>query len=96
MSDIILDGKSIQTESVFHQIISEKLGFGDYYGRNIDALWDRLSTDTERPIKIIWLDSELSREYLGEYFDKIIDVFEKTKQQDVRFNLDEKFDYILK
>ncbi|EOG8017508.1 barstar family protein [Enterobacter ludwigii] len=27
------------------------LDFVPYYGRNLDALWDRLSTDVERPVK---------------------------------------------
>ena len=96
MNEVILDGKSIHTESDFHKIISDLLKFGPYYGQNLNALWDRLSMDVERPIKITWLNSELSKKCLGEYFDKIIDIFEQTKQQDIRFNWDEKFDYLLK
>ncbi|XTZ37858.1 barstar family protein [Salmonella enterica] len=94
--EVILDGKNILTEADFHFIISESLDFGPYYGQNLDALWDRLSSDVERPVIIIWLNSELSRKALGEYFDKIIYIFEKTKRQDLKFNWDEKFDYILK
>ncbi|WP_145541568.1 barstar family protein [Yersinia alsatica] len=93
--EVILDGANILTEADFHIIMSESLCFGPYYGRNLNALWDRLSSDVERPVKIIWLNSELSRELLGEYFDEIIQVFEKTKQQDLKFNWDEKFDYLL-
>ena len=96
MSEIILDGASIKNMSDFHVVMSKLLAFGPYYGRNLDALWDRLSTDVERPVKIIWLDSELSRKCLGEDFEKIIQIFEKTKQQDLGFNWDEKFDYVLK
>lgn len=96
MCEKILDGATINNESDFHRAISEVLDFGPYYGRNLDALWDRLSTDVERPVKIIWLHSELSKNFLGEYFDKIIKIFERTKQQDLTFNWDERFDYILK
>lgn len=96
MNDVILDGKIMQDESCFHQAISELLGFGCYYGRNLDALWDRLSTDIERPIRIIWLNSDFAKECLGEYFNKIIGVFERVKLQDVEFNWGERFDYILK
>ncbi|MDI7270926.1 barstar family protein [Cronobacter dublinensis] len=53
MNEIILDGKRIQNESDFHSVMSELLDFGPYCGRNLDALWDRLSTDIERPVKII-------------------------------------------
>lgn len=96
VGEVILDGANIRTEADFHFIISGLLGFGPYYGQNLDALWDRLSSDVERPVKIIWLNSDLSKKSLGEYFDKIIQIFEKTRQQDLKFNWDEKFDYLLK
>ncbi len=96
MSEVILDGVDILNKYDFHKVMSESLGLGPYYGQNLNALWDRLSTDVERPVKIIWLHSELSRKNLGEYFDEIVLIFERTKQQDIRFNWDEKFDYVLK
>lgn len=96
VSEFYLDGACVLSEKEFHSIISLSLNFGPYYGKNLDALWDRLSTDIERPIKIIWLNSELSRMGLGSYFDKIIEVFEKVKLQDLNFNWEEKFDYVLK
>lgn len=75
MTEIILDGKKIENESEFHSVMSDLLNFGPYYGRNLDALWDRLSTDVERPVKIIWLNSDLSRNNLGYSFDQIIKIF---------------------
>lgn len=95
MGDIILDGAAIQTESDFHRIMSELLNFGPYYGNNLDALWDRLSTDVERPVKITWLKPELSRKNLDESFNKIIQVFEKTRLHDIKYNWDERFEYVL-
>ncbi|SUW65721.1 Ribonuclease inhibitor [Buttiauxella agrestis] len=95
-NDIIIDGLHIYTESDVHRVLAELLDFGPYYGRNLDALWDRLSTDIERPIKITWLNSGLSKERLGESFEKIIQIFERTKQQDIKFSWDDKFDYVLK
>ncbi|UJR64696.1 barnase inhibitor [Dickeya zeae] len=96
VNEIYLDGSCVLSEKEFHSIISLSLDFGSYYGRNLDALWDRLSTDIERPVKIIWLNSELSRVRLDNYFDKIIEVFERVKLQDLNFNWEEKFDYVLK
>lgn len=94
--DIILDGQNIHTEADFHRVLSELLDFGPYYGKNLDALWDRLSTDVERPVKIIWLHSALSNQRLGERFDKIIKIFERAKQQDIKSSWEDKFDYVLK
>lgn len=96
VNEFYLDGACVLSEKEFHFIISLSLNFGPYYGKNLDALWDRLSTDIERPVKIIWLNSELSRVGLGNYFDKIIEVFERVKLQDLNFNWEEKFDYELK
>lgn len=93
---LYLDGTRILSEKEFHSIISALLDFGPYYGKNLDALWDRLSTDVERPVKIIWLNSELSKLRLGSYFDKIIAIFERVKLQDLNSNWEEKFDYVLK
>lgn len=96
MNEFILDGGKIDSEADFHREISALLNFGDYYGSNLDALWDRLSTDVERPVKIIWLHSELSRFILRESFDKIIMIFERIKQRDIQFDWNERFDYMLK
>lgn len=95
-NDIILDGLDIHTESDVHRALAELLDFGPYYGRNLDALWDRLSTDIERPLKITWLHSDISKQRLGERFEKIIQIFERTKQQDIKFCWDDKFEYVLK
>jgi len=94
--ELYLDGAHVLSEKEFHSIMSASLDFGPYYGRNLDALWDRLSTDVERPVKITWLNSELSRIYLGSYFDEIIKIFERAKQQDLNLNWEEKFEYVLK
>jgi len=95
-SNIIIDGRDIHTESDVHSILAEMMGFGPYYGRNLDSLWDRLSTDIERPRKITWHHSDLSKKRLGERFDQIIQIFERTKQQDIKFCCEDKFEYFLK
>ncbi|MCA6222966.1 barstar family protein [Photorhabdus antumapuensis] len=92
---IILNGKDICSENDFHQMLSEQLEFGCYYGNNLDALWDRFSNDVERPITIIWLNSELSHQYLGDTFEKIVAILNRVKEQDINFKLTDKFDYQL-
>jgi ribonuclease inhibitor len=96
IGELYLDGAHVLSEKEFHSIMSASLDFGPYYGRNLDALWDRLSTNVERPVKIIWLNSDLSRIYLGCYFDEIIKVFERAKLQDLNSHGEEKFEYVLK
>lgn len=72
-----IDGENIRTERDFHDQIAKKLEFGPYYGCNLDALWDRLSTDVERPLRLIWCKSEASRDALGERFGGIVEVLRR-------------------
>jgi len=70
----------------------EALDFGSYYGANLSALWDRLSTDVERPIEIVWKESELSRMALGEIeFVKIHDLLLRVQSQDESFGWPDRF-----
>lgn len=91
----VLDGKTIDDEAKFHQQISLLLGMEENYGSNLDALWDRLSTDIERPVTLVWRDSEVSRKKLGEVFQQIVDVLERVKAQDREWNLQGRFEYRL-
>lgn len=90
-----LDGSTISNEAEFHTSIKELLDMGDHYGANLDALWDRLSTDTERPVTLIWKDSNTSRNRLGATFDRITEVLERVKRHEEEWGLQERFDYRL-
>ena len=46
MNELIIDLKAINTKQDFHSLLSDKLGFPEWYGNNWDAFWD-LITDTE-------------------------------------------------
>lgn len=87
-----LDGAKITSEPDFHREISRLLDFGEYYGGNLDALWDRLSTDVERPLVLAWKHSSESRAAMGERFDKIIGVLMRVEHQDKEWGLEERFE----
>lgn len=97
MMIVELNGKLIKSVQDFHRILSDLLDFGQFYGKNLDALWDRLTTDVERPVEIRWNDSEESKNHLGDLFDTIVDIFTKVKNQDQEWGLpeDERFDFKL-
>lgn len=92
---IILDGLTISSEQEFHKKIAVAFAVTDFYGNNLNALWDLLSTDVERPVDLIWKNSEYSQKNMGDSYNKIIKIFERTKQQDVNFGWEEKFNYYL-
>jgi ribonuclease inhibitor len=70
---VVIDGKSVRSEQDVHDQLKAQLDFGPYYGNNLNALWDRLYRDVERPVELVWEDVGTSRENLGgELFDTIV------------------------
>ncbi len=41
---IILDGRSMTSRSDAHDMLARALSFPEYYGKNLDALWDLVTT----------------------------------------------------
>lgn len=80
MQLVILDGKDCTSKENTHQLLKEKLNLPDYYGRNLDALWDCLSSDfTERMILVRhpeWIEKNL-----GTYGSALLRLFEELKQE---------------
>lgn len=68
---IKLPGKSISSLDEFYSEISKKLRFPEHFGRNLDALWDVLTTDIKGPVELTWEDSELSKKSMGKDFEKV-------------------------
>jgi ribonuclease inhibitor len=93
--DIEIDGSSILTEQDFHEELAAAIGVREFYGYNLDALWDLLSAGVERPVVLRWKNSELSRRSMGNSFHDIIKVLERVKSQDISFGWPGQFVYFL-
>ncbi|PXF29992.1 barnase inhibitor [Pokkaliibacter plantistimulans] len=92
---VIINGKDIKSEHDFHKQIAEALDFPKYYGSNLDALWDVLSTDIERPITLIWKDAKYSRVELDSSYEKIIKILQRVEEQDINFGFEDQFKLVL-
>ncbi|PRH80135.1 barnase inhibitor [Streptomyces solincola] len=83
---IEIDGARVQEVLDVHRALAGPLDFGPYYGWNLSALWDRLSTDVERPVDIVWKDAAVSRRVLGSVvFEGVRDVLLRAEAQDREF-----------
>ena len=40
MDVLEIDLRAVQTSTELHALLSQRLGFPDFYGRNLDAFWD--------------------------------------------------------
>lgn len=78
---LILEGKNIHTIDGFHAAIKDLLQFPDYYGNNLDALWDCLTTGSHLPVVLVWKDFAISQQRLGEYADTAMNVFEEAASE---------------
>ncbi|WP_225812252.1 barstar family protein [Streptomyces spinosus] len=87
-----ISGAEINSPEEFHKVLAEKFDFGPYYRPNAAALWDRLSTDVERPIELIWRNSEASREAMGVVaFDDLRALLLRVQEQDEEYGWDDRF-----
>jgi len=66
-----LPGREIRSLEEFYDVISQRLSLPKHFGRNLDALWDVLTTDVKGPVKIIWEESAVSREAMGPIYDRL-------------------------
>lgn len=67
MNFITLDGSKFTDKETFHSLIKSNFKLPDYYGCNLDALWDCITTDVQLPMTLTWLNFEKSFSYLGDY-----------------------------
>lgn len=80
MKKVIIDGKNLKDKKSLHLILKEKLNLPEYYGENLDALWDCLTGDIAMPLSIVWENFNESKNYLGEYADKAAEVLLKAEK----------------
>ncbi|MDD3924225.1 MAG: barstar family protein [Erysipelotrichaceae bacterium] len=76
MIHIVIDGKLLKTKAMFHEHMVKSLAFPYYYGNNLDALWDILSTTSE-VIDIMLVNQKDLRHSLGDYANAIIALLEE-------------------
>lgn len=67
MDIYVFDGKDFTSERRMHEIFKEKLDFPDYYGMNLDALWDCLfETVCNRKGKFVFNNYSDFKKNIGE------------------------------
>jgi ribonuclease inhibitor len=92
---IEINGHEISDEKSFHIKIAAALSLPEHYGKNLDALWDTLSTDIQRPICLIWKNSNASQKMMPHEFEQIVKTLRRVEQQDTDWKLNEKFQFEL-
>lgn len=74
MARVQLDGRQLATKELLYPYIKRKFTLPDYFGNNLDALWDVLSTASkELEIHVIYSDDLLFE--LGAYGKAVLKLF---------------------
>ena len=76
-----LQGKAIQSLDEFYSEIARKLRLPNYFGRNLDALWDVLTTDVKGPVELVWEDTEVSKKPMGKDFEKVAGLLKDVEKE---------------
>ncbi len=78
MDSIVLNGASVRDRAAALDAFAPY--FPDYYGRNLDALWDCL-TDFSGAMEIRFVNCAALRANLGPFWDQLQMVLEKAREE---------------
>lgn len=90
MNTAIFNFEKIGTIEDFYKIAAKQLSLPEYFGNNLDALWDCLTGDIELPVAVQFINMSMNQ---LERFDKLIILFEDAANE---LGEDFVFEYYLK
>ena len=93
--DVELSGARIKSEVDFHRELSSALGLPGYYGANVYALWDVMTTDVERPLRLVWHDSAISQAAMPEIFEALVNRLRDVEKYDIELGYPDRFTLVL-
>ena len=71
MKYVLLDGSEMTSKETVHAYLASMISFPDYYGNNLDALWDVLTTISE-PVDITLINKKELLDHLNEYANALL------------------------
>lgn len=81
---VTIDCAEIKTREELHEALSSALGFPDWYGRNLDALYDLL-TENDTALELRFLHFSALESSLGSYARRLVRVLRDAEEE--RFHL---------
>jgi len=76
----ILDGRKVKDKGMLHDILTASLRLPDWYGRNLDALYDCL-TDIQEETEIRILHESAMEEHMGNYAKALAKVIKTATEE---------------
>lgn len=88
MAEIVLDGLALETMEEVHALFARALELPDWYGRNLDALFDCL-TDLDRDVTVRLLRREALEARLGRRGRALVSLLRRAAEENPRVALSE-------
>ena len=86
MAEIVLDGLEIQSMEEVHDLFARTLNLPEWYGRNLDALFDCL-TEGGAPVAVRLLHKDALKERLGRRGRALIHLLRRASKETPRVTL---------
>ena len=88
MRKIVIPADNFSTEEELQDFLQEAFGFPDYYGKNLDALYDCLS-ELDEKVRIEVSGAIGDEENLGEYGERFLTVLEEASKdnEDIKLKI---------
>ena len=77
--EVIIDGSQLNKQKELHETIARQLELPDYYGENLDALWDVLTEQTAS-MKITIRHGERFLRQLGAYGETVLELLQEAEE----------------
>ena len=84
---VVIDGRKIKDKQTLHAYLKEQCKFPEYYGNNLDALYDVL-TDRPEPLEIKLEYAQELKEILCGYGEAFIETLEDAAASCNNFTLE--------
>ncbi len=81
MKEIEIKGGELNDIKELHGLLRKKLNLPEYYGENLDSLWDLITGEIDLPVSILWSNYRKSEESLGEQASKYLALFEDADKE---------------
>ena len=86
MEEIVLDITPFEEKISLHSYLKDQLGFPFYYGANLDALYDEL-TSIGQPMQITLLYNDHPITGHERYIPRMVEVFQAAERDNYNINL---------
>jgi len=78
---VTIRGDLLTSPEQFYDVLEAELKLPAHFGRNLDALWDVLTTDVAGPVEIVWENAALSREKLGDKATALMELLQEVGEE---------------